>query len=309
MTTIPDVSRSAPEELDGRPGSDGQSPDLAPEEDALVHTPGPLPGASRPKTLARMALPPVVLGAALMGLWYLISYVLLAEHRRFLLQPPHQVAEVGFLDWDNYSRILKALWNSTQVALIGLGIAITIGLFLATMMSQAKMVERAVFPFAVTLQAIPILAIVPLIGFWWGYGTTARVIVCIIISLFPIIMNTLFGLQSAERGMHDLFTLHHANRLTRLRKLMFPCALPAVFAGLRISAGLSVIGAIVGDFFFGKGEAGIGQLLRRYANLLDGEQLLTAVIMSSALGVVVFWTFGWIQKLVIGKWHETEVLG
>ena len=306
MTTIPDVTRPGSEDTDGHPGS---APDISLEADALVHAPGPPPGASRPRTAFRAAFPPLVLGSALIGLWYVISYVILEPHRRFLLQPPHQVLDNGFLDWDAYSRILKALWNSTQVALIGLGIAISIGFFLATIMSQAKMVERAVFPFAVTLQAIPILAIVPMIGFWFGYGTTARVIVCIIISLFPIIMNTLFGLQSAERGMHDLFTLHHANRLTRLRKLMFPAALPAVFAGLRISAGLSVIGAIVGDFFFGQGEAGIGQLLRRYASQLDGEELLTSVIMSSALGVVVFWTFGWIQKLVIGKWHETEVLG
>ena len=306
MTTISDLTRRAPDLPDSRPGSDAPA-EHPHEPDGLVRAPGPPPGASRSKSLARIAFPPVVLGSALIGLWYLISYIVLEPHRRFLLQPPHQVVEVGVLDWSNYSRILRALWNSTQVALIGLGIAICIGFFLATMMSQTKMVERAVFPFAVTLQAIPILAIVPLIGFWWGYGTTARVIVCIIISLFPIIMNTLFGLQSAERGMHDLFTLHHANRLTRLRKLMFPAALPAVFAGLRISAGLSVIGAIVGDFFFGKGEAGIGQLLRRYASQLDGEELLTAVIMSSALGVVVFWTFGWIQKLVIGKWHDTEV--
>ena len=306
MTTIPDVARPGPEDTDGHPGS---AADISLEADALVHAPGPPPGASRPRTLLRVAVPPVVLGAALIGLWYVISYAILEPHRRFLLQPPHQVLGNGFLDGDAFSRILTALWNSTQVALIGLGIAISIGFFLATIMSQAKMVERAVFPFAVTLQAIPILAIVPMIGFWFGYGTTARVIVCIIISLFPIIMNTLFGLQSAERGMHDLFTLHHANRLTRLRKLMFPAALPAVFAGLRISAGLSVIGAIVGDFFFGQGEAGIGQLLRRYASQLDGEELLTSVIMSSALGVVVFWTFGWIQKLVIGKWHETEVLG
>ncbi len=304
MTTIPDVTRPGPEDTEGHHGS---APDISLEADALVHRPPP--GASRSKTMFRAAVPPLVLGSALIGLWYVISYVILEPHRRFLLQPPHQVLDTGFLDWGNYSRILTALWNSTQVALIGLGIAITIGFLLATMMSQAKMLERAVFPFAVTLQAIPILAIVPMIGFWFGYGTTARVIVCIIISLFPIIMNTLFGLQSAERGMHDLFTLHRANRLTRLRKLMFPAALPAVFAGLRISAGLSVIGAIVGDFFFGQGEAGIGQLLRRYASQLDGEELLTSVIMSSALGVVVFWTFGWIQKLVIGKWHETEVLG
>ena len=163
-------------------------------------------------------------------------------------------------------------------------------------MSQAKIAERAIFPYMVTLQAIPILAIVPLIGFWFGYGTKSRVFVCVIISIFPIIVNTLFGLQSADRGMHDLFTLHHANRDTRLRKLMFPAALPAIFAGLRISAGLSVIGAVVGDFFFGQGESGIGQLLKRYAVQLDGEELLAAVIMTSLLGVVVFWTFGLIQQ-------------
>ena len=210
---------------------------------------------------------------------------------------------VGFLDTDNFGDILQSLWSSTKVAMIGLSISIVLGLFIATLMSQTKLVERAIFPFMVILQAIPILAIVPLISFWWGTGQRSRVVVCVIISLFPIIVNTLFGLQSAERGMHDLFTLHHANRLTRLRKLMFPAALPAIFAGLRISAGLSVIGAIVGDFFFGKGDVGIGQLLRRYANQLQGEELLAAVIMSSALGVVVFLIFGWIQNLAIGKWH------
>jgi NitT/TauT family transport system permease protein len=156
----------------------------------------------------------------------------------------------------------------------------------------------------VMLQAIPILAIVPLIGFWFGYGLNARTIVCVLIAIFPITLNTLFGLQSAERGMHDLFTLEHASRSTRLRKLMFPAALPAIFAGIRISAGLSVIGAIVGDFFFAQGETGIGQLLRKYANNLDSEALFTAVIMASLLGVVVFLFLGWLQQRVIGRWSD-----
>jgi len=251
-------------------------------------------------------LPPLVLGAFVIAGWYGISYGLLDERRRFLLKPPHEVLAQGFLDWPTFSEMLSGLWSSTQVAMIGLVISIAIGFLFATVMSQAKTIERAVFPFMVTLQAIPILAIVPLISFWWGTGQRSRIIVCVIISLFPIIVNTLFGLQSAERGMHDLFTLHHADRVTRLRKLMFPAALPAIFAGLRISAGLSVIGAIVGDFFFGRGDVGIGQLLRRYANQLMGEELLAAVILSSALGVTVFMTFGWIQNIAIGKWHETS---
>ena len=83
---------------------------------------------------------------------------------------------------------------------------------------------------------------------------------------------------------------------------MFPSALPAIFAGLRISAGLSVIGAIVGDFFFGQGEVGIGQLLKRYANRLEGEHLLAAVILSCLLGVLVFVSFGWLNNRAVGRW-------
>ncbi len=287
-------------------GSEGVT--LEPHRDPVVDdgtVVAPYRIKSRRRELAEKVLPPFVLGIGVLSFWYFISYVVLEESRRFLLRPPHQVLQVGFFDWANFSEILGGLWSSTRVALIGLVIAIAIGFFLAMIMSQAKVVERAVFPFMVTLQAIPILAIVPLISFWWGTGQRSRVVVCIIIALFPIIVNTLFGLQSAERAMHDLFTLHRANRVVRLRKLMFPAAMPAVFAGLRISAGLSVIGAIVGDFFFGRGDVGIGQLLRRYANQLQGEELLAAVIMSSLLGIAVFWTFGWIQDLVIGKWHDT----
>jgi NitT/TauT family transport system permease protein len=263
------------------------------------------PRTRRSVTLARSILPPLLFGLILLGCWLFISYVMLDPSRRFLLEPPQEVIKVGFLDWDNFSELLEKTWITTKVALIGLTISIVIGLTLAILMSQSKYIERAIFPYAVTLQAIPILAIVPLIGFWFGFGNTSRLTVVVIISLFPIIVNTLFGLHSADRGLHDLFTLHHANRFTRLRKLMFPAALPAIFAGLRISAGLSVIGAIVGDFFFGLGDTGIGQLLRRYALRLEGEQLIAAIIMSSILGVSVFLLFGVIQERAIGRWYDT----
>ena len=309
MTTVPDTAvaeEDSPTERDEADWSvGGGAVDPLADEGPRSGAPAKSPAA----VLARVMLPPALLGGLFVCLWYYVALRVLEPGRRFLLPQAHEVIEVGFLEWDNFRVILEALWSSMQVAMIGLALAIAIGVFLATMMSQTKLVERAVFPFMVTVQAIPILAIVPLIGFWLGYGQPSRVIVCIIISLFPVVLNTLFGLQSAERDMHDLFTLHHASRLTRLRKLMFPAALPALFAGLRISAGLSVIGAIVGDFFFVRGEAGIGQRLQTYAYNLRSEELLAAVIMSSALGVAVFWIFGFIQKLVIGKWHETEVLG
>ncbi|MFP5331726.1 MAG: ABC transporter permease [Acidimicrobiia bacterium] len=257
------------------------------------------------QAVAGQFLPPFTLGVLLIGVWYFISYVILDEARRFLLKPPHEVIAVGFLDGENFAEMMGGLWSSTKVAMVGLAISIVVGVALAVAMSQSKLIERAVFPYAVTLQAIPILAIVPLLGFWFGYQLMPRVVICVIISIFPIIVNTLFGLLSAQRGMHDLFTLHHASRWVRLRKLMFPASLPALFTGLRIAAGLSVIGAIVGDFFFGRGEIGIGQLLLRYANRLQGEQLLASIIVSSALGVAVFLFFGWLQQRVTGAWDES----
>src|SRR6185503_8200595 len=114
------------------------------------------------------------------------------------------------------------------------------------------------------LQTVPILALVPMFGFWFGFGFASRVLVCALIGVFPILANTLFGLRSVAGNHHDLFTLHRAGRLTRLVKLQIPAAAPSIFTGLRIAAGLSVIGAIVGDFFFKQGQPGIGILIELY---------------------------------------------
>ena len=306
MTTVPDTAVATEDPLSVGDETDGRIEFGPPADDpqpTVVQTRSPA------VVLARLVLPPIILGGLLAAVWYYIAQVALDPGRRFLLPQPHEVVEVGFLEWSRFQVILLSLWSTIQVAMIGLAVAIMLGMYFAIMMSQTKLVERAMFPFMVTVQAVPILAIVPLIGFWWGYGWRSRVIVCVIISLFPIVLNTLFGLQSAEREMHDLFTLHRASRLTRLRKLMFPAALPAIFAGLRISAGLSIIGAIVGDFFFVRGEAGIGQRLQTYAYNLRSEELLAAVIMSSALGVAVFWVFGYVQRLAVGKWYESTEIG
>ena len=245
---------------------------------------------------------PILIFIAFLGFWYWLSYRGMAERRRFLVPPLHEVIHDGYLDWRNFSVMLKALWLTTQVALWGLGIAIVLGMTLAILMSQGRWIERSVWPYVVALQSIPILALVPLLGILFNYSFNARVIVCIIIAIFPIINNTLFGIQSVEAGHHDLFTLHHTSRLTRLRKLQLPAASPAIFAGFRISAGLSVIGA---------GEKGIGILLDQYAaRTTTIPRLYAATILAGALGYLVFSVFGLLRKAVIGKWHEAaEVPG
>lgn len=264
----------------------------------------PAPHRRRGSRLANL-LPPLAVLVAVLGVWNAFSYVLLKPNQRFLLPPPHEVVKVGFFDTENLTEILRGLWSTTQVAIVGLVIAIVLGMVAAIAMSQAKWVERSIYPYAVVLQTIPIIALVPLIGFWFDFNFRSRVIVCVLISLFPIITNTLFGLQSADTGLHDLFTLHGASRMTRMRKLLMPGAMPAIFTGFRISAGLSVIGAIVGDFFFRQGDPGIGRLLDVYRNQLDSEQLFTAIFFSSLLGLVVFWGFGFIAHRVLRSWHES----
>jgi NitT/TauT family transport system permease protein len=265
------------------------------------------PQRSRAARVAAVVLPPLVLVGACIGIWYYVSLVGLSERRQFLVPPPDEVIADGFLDWDNLSKLLDALWSSVRVAAIGLAISVVIGVALAVAMSQSKLIERAVFPLMVAQQATPILALTPMIALIFGTNQTSRVIVCVMITIFPIVLNTLFGLVSGDPGLHDLITLHHGGRLTRLRKVMFPSALPAMFAGLRISAGLSVVGAIVGDFFFGRGEKGLGQLIRQYAsNSNDIPLMYATVIVASALGIAVFLAFGALQHAAIGAWHDSK---
>jgi NitT/TauT family transport system permease protein len=250
-------------------------------------------------------LGPIVTFLCFVGVWYFVSEVLLAEDLRFLLPPPHEVVRESFVDPYNRAELLRALALSTTVAMVGLAIAIVIGMAVAIVMSQARWVERSLYPYAVVLQCVPILALVPVIGFWFEFGFNSRVIVCVLIALFPIISNTLFGLRSVDDAHRDLFRLHRAGRSTALWKLELPAALPAIFAGFRISAGLAVIGAIVGDFFFKQGEPGIGILIDLYRARLQTPQMFGAVILSSLLGVVVFWLFGMVSRAAVGKWHES----
>jgi NitT/TauT family transport system permease protein len=252
---------------------------------------------------ARIGLPLAVAGV-IIGLWYLISEVLLNSYQQFMLPPPHRVVEVGFLTWSNFVPLVQALGITAQVTFTGLAISIAAGVAAAVAMSQAKWVENALYPWAVVLQTVPILALTPFLSFFFGFALTPRVIVTVIIAFFPIVSNTLFGLQSADAGMHDLFALHKAGRWTKLRKLQFPAALPAIFTGLRTSAGLAVIGAIVGELFFKQGQAGLGTNMTVDISLTEGEQLWASVLTASGLGIAVFVFFGWLSRRVVGRWYQ-----
>lgn len=259
--------------------------------------------ASAKRALLRL-VPPLVLLAIAVGIWQLVCYVILDPSRRFLLPPLQTVIDQSFFVSANVTSLLQAFWTTAYLAMIGLAIAIGLGVSIAIVMHQSRFLERSLYPYLILFQTVPILALVPLIGFWLGFSSTSRIVVCVIISLFPIIANTSFGLQSATAAQHDLFRLHQAGRLRMLKSLWLPASLPAMFAGFRISAGLSVVGEIVGGFFFQKGPSDLGILINTCVDQLNTPLLFGAVFASAILGVLVFWLFTGLGRLVYGNWKE-----
>ncbi len=260
--------------------------------------------SERSRNLAKVVLPPLVAFACFVGVAYLVSYVVLSPGRRYLLPPPHDVVAHSFFRGRNLHEQLGATWDTAKVSIAGLVIAFLIGATIAIVMSQAKWIERALYPYAVIVQVTPILAIVPLIALWFGYDFTARVVVCVLISIFPIVTNTLFGLLRVDPNLHDLFTLHRASRYERLVKLQLPHAIPDIFVGLRIAAGLSVIGAIVGEFFFRQGTPGLGRLLDNYRAYLETDLLLGALFWACVLGIASFAVVGFFGRKLTKNWYE-----
>lgn len=250
--------------------------------------------------------PPVVAFGIFVGVWYAVHYWILSENRKFIVPPPHAVIDKAFLDDIARSELFEGLVNTGRIALFGFIIASVLALVGSVLMAANRTVERALFPYAVALQTIPILALVPLFSIWFGPTRTARIVTCVLVAIFPILTSFLFGLKSVDRGHQDLFTLNHASRVTRFRKLLFPAALPSIFTGLRIGAGLCVIGALVADFFFSRGDLGLGRLLNNYAKRLEYERLFGGVILASALGVAIYVLIGWLANRSLRSWHESE---
>jgi NitT/TauT family transport system permease protein len=286
------------------------TPHAAPADTALLAEPAdpqaPVVARDRRpwwRTALSRTVPIVGALAGIAVVWYAVSYLVLPQNQRFLLPPPHEVYGEVFTNARLMGPMTAALGRTFGVTVVGLVIAVVVGIAYAVVMSQWRYAERVLYPYAVILQTIPILALVPLIGIWLGYGFPARVVVCVIIAIFPMISNTLFGLQSATAAAHDLLTLNKATRWQRLGKLQFPAAVPAIFTGLRNAAGLAVIGAIVGDYFFQQGAVGIGGLLRVYTERLQLDALLIAVSLTALFGVLVFTVFAVLDRAVVGRWY------
>lgn len=248
--------------------------------------------------------PPVALGAVFVGI-YLFARSRMIEAKRFLLPSLSDHWNEGIGDPTVLGEIWDRLLITMQIAIMGLAASILLGMLIGIVMFRFRIAERAFYPFLVTMQSVPILAVAPLMQQFFGFGIAPKVIVAFIISFFPIPTTLLLGLKSVPQGLIDVFKLKGASSLTILRKVGIPSAMPSLFAGFRISAGLSVIGAIVGELFFRTGNGGLGQMLINRKIEFQYPEMYAALFASSAFAVSVYLIFNYVGAKLFNSWHES----
>ncbi len=213
-----------------------------------------------------------------------------------LLPSPSDVARAA---WIHRETLWPALASTAGAVVAGLAASTMVGILAAIALASSRWVERALYPYAIFFQIVPIVAIAPLLVIWFGYGWRAVVAAAFIVSVFPVIANTLAGLRAVDPALLDLFRLYGASRLARLIKLELPWALPNLLTGLRIAAGLSVIGAIVGEFV---GGGGIGIVVLEAMRQQRTDLVFAAILHASLLGLALFAAVDGISRVALRRW-------
>ena len=248
---------------------------------------------------------PFAVGVFVLGLWQL-----LVRHYQvpvYVLPAPSDIWQ-AFLD--NFAQLMSALWVTFRIVVIAFLLAVASGVALAILFSQSRIVELALYPYAVILQVTPIIAIAPLISIWVGYDNVeaALLILAWLVAFFPILANTTLGLRSADHNLIDLFRLYGASRWQILARLQLPGAMPYLLSAMKVSGGLSLIGAIVAEFAAGSGtDTGIGWTITEASRNLHIATLFAALALLSLTGIAIFFALSALEWLVLHRWHDSAV--
>ena len=259
------------------------------------------PWLSRPEV--QRVFWPLMVAVVLIGLWQ--GLVVAFELPVFLVPSPLRVAQTLVVD---AGLLFGALLVTLKITLFAFLCATVLGVLIAFAFVQSRVIETALFPYAVLLQVTPIVAIAPLIIIWVKNPTASLVICATLVALFPIIANTTLGLRSVNSGLMSYFKLNRATRWQTLVRLRIPSALPYFFGGLRISSGLALIGAVVAEFVAGTGGTGTGlayQILQA-GYQLNIPRMFAALILITVTGVLLFAMMAVLSKWALGGWHESE---
>ena len=241
------------------------------------------------------ALTPFVGFGALILIWILITTVF--DIPDYLLPSPIGVARRASVEW----RILLTQTSYTLIEIVAgfLG-GILIGIPMAFAVVLSRPVERIVLPIVVASQAIPKVAIAPILVIWLGFGLFPKIVISFLIAFFPILVSTITGLKSVETEMIDLVRSMGASTAKIMLRVRLPSALPQIFSGLKVAIAMAVVGAIVGEFV--GADRGLGYLLLTATGALDGTLLWAALVVLIALGILLFQIVARIERVAI-RWH------
>ena len=253
--------------------------------------------------IAKWTLPSLVMVLTVLA-WHL--YVTINEVPHYILPGPVMVFKTVIADW---GLLLPAMLTTFRLTILALFFAILGGVALAVAFTQSKWAEMSFFPYAVILQVTPVIAIAPLLQIYVESAFVAALLCAWIVAFFPILSNTTIGLKSADHNLEDLFTIYGASRWQRLRFLSAPSALPYFLGGLKIAGGLALIGAVVAEFVIGRAGTGLGlaSTLLEASYRYNFGRLYAALILISAMGVVIFAATSLFSHLMLRKWHESAL--
>lgn len=249
------------------------------------------------------ALPPVGLLLAVVLTWHFVTTRF--QVKAYLFPSPMQVFDVA---WLRRYELAQALFVTGSAASVGFASSLLAGFVISLAFSQSSLIRRSCYPYAIFLQTMPIVAVAPLIVTWFGFGFQSVVLVSFIISLFPIITNATTGMLAVDNRFLELFEIYNATSWQRLWKLRVPNCVPFLIAGAKTSSGLSVIGAIVGEFLVGtfSSRPGLGYYITLSSQQLKTDMLFASVFACTLLGLTVFLLVNLLSHLVLKRWNSAS---
>ena len=228
---------------------------------------------------------PLVALALLVIIWEILVYIF--SVRSYILPPPSLIFKELFFGGNEVDSGIGYYLNHGFVTLLeavsGFMIGSVVAFLLASIMVHSNLMDRTIYPLAVLVKVTPLVAIVPLFVIWFGFGLVPKILIAALITFFPVMINSLIGFRSVNHEILDLFHSVAASNWKVFRRLRVPSSLPYIFAALRIAAPLSVIGAIVGEWF--TGNVGLGSVIVVAHNNLDMPKVFAAVIVLACIGI------------------------
>lgn len=230
-----------------------------------------------------LVVPPVITTVVLLGIWEFVSSSGMVDE--IILPAPTSIADaMGQIVGESF--FWNATWVTTQEALIGFGAGVLVAWILGTLIGLFRKFSLAVYPPVVAFQIMPRVALAPVFLTWFGFGITSKIVMAATICFFPVLVNTILGMQGVSRDARALMRSLGASKWEEYRKLLLPASLPAIFASLKVAIALALIGAIVAEFL-GASE-GMGVLLREFSFQLRIAESFAVLVALSLLGLVLY---------------------